>query len=125
MMDNFRAIYGFAKAYVTNMKFNDFMRALGDGLEDALESIQINVETSPRKVLLAMLITFVAWKVFAYVLRLIRKKVFKHHTGDTGTVKRPGKKGGGKTYEQLYNKEQPPAHNPPVPRSPSGHTENS
>ena len=124
MMDNIRAIYGFAKAYVTHMKFNDFIMALGDGLEDALEAIQINVESSPRKVLLAMFITFVAWKLFAYVLKLIRKKVFKHREGDTGTVKKPGKKGGGKTYEQLYNNEQPPAHTPPVPRTPSGHTDN-
>jgi len=118
MMDNFRAIYGFAKAYVTHMKFNEFIMALGDALEDGLEAVEINVQSSPRKVLLAMFITFVAWKVVAYVLRLIRRKVFKHREGDTGSVKRPGKKGGGKTYEQLYNNEQPPA-----PRTPTGGAE--
>ncbi len=116
MMDNFRAIYGFGKAYVTHMKFNDFIMALGDGLEDGLEAVELNVQIAPRKVLLAMLVTFVAWKLVAYVLKLLRKRVFKHRKGDTGTVKRPGG-GSGKTYEQLYNKEQPPAHTSPPPPS--------
>lgn len=122
MFDNFHAIYGFGKAYVTNMKFSDFIMALGDALEDGLEAVELNVQTSPRKVLLAMLATFVAWKVVAYVLRVLRKKAFKHRKGDGETMKRPGG-GGGKTYEQLYEKEQPPAHTPPPPRTPTGGAE--
>jgi len=123
MYDNFDAIYEFARAYVTNMTFANFIVALGDAFEDGLETLQINVQDSPRQVLLAMVATYAAWKVIAYLLGLIRKNVLKGKKGDAEAVKRPGgtggsgRTGGGKTYEQLYRQGQPPAHTPPPPPS--------
>ncbi len=119
MYENFSALYGFAHAHVTNMTFANFVVALGDAFEDGLETMQINVQDSPRQVLLAMVATYAAWKVIAYLLRLIRKNVLRGKKGEAGTVKSPGrtgttgKSGGGKTYEQLYRQDQPPARTPP------------
>lgn len=127
MKDNFIILYGFVKAAVTDMSLPDFNAAFKEGVDEGLRAFGANVEASPSKVLLAMIATYAVWKVIPYLLKLLRKNVLKRHKDGGESVKKPERKqpGGGKTYEKLYDKQQPPAHTPPVPRTPSGHTENS
>ena len=121
MLDNFWAIYGFAKAFVTNVKFTEFMTVFDAAIDEGLSLVTLNVQANSRMVLFGMFITYIAWKVVAYVLRLIRKHVLKHRKKDDGeTVKRPKKGEASKTYEHLYE-EKPRVHTPITPqRGPQG-----
>ena len=109
MLDNFRILYDFARAYVTNMSLPDFNAAFKEGVDEGLRAFGANVEASPRQVLFAMIATYAVWKAIPYLLRLLRKKVFKRHKGDGETVKKPPQRkeaGGGRTYQGLI---KPPA----------------
>ena len=115
MLDNFRILYDFAWAYATDMSLPDFTAAFKEGVDEGLRAFGTNVEASPRQVLLAMIATYAVWKVIPYLLRLLRKNVLKRHKDGGESVKKPERRepAGGKTYQQLYDKEQPPAHTPP------------
>lgn len=115
MLDNFRILYDFAWAYVTDMSLPDFTAAFKEGVDEGLRAFGANVEASPRQVLLAMIATYAAWKVIPYLLKLLRKKIMRRRKGDGEALKKPERRepAGGRTYQQLYDKEQPPAHTPP------------
>jgi len=117
MMDNFRILYDFVRAYVTNMSLPEFNAAFKEGVDEGLRAFGVNVEASPRQVLLAMIATYAVWKVIPYLLRLLRKNVLKRHKDGGESVKKPERRepAGGKTYQQLYNDEQRPAHRPAPP----------
>ena len=121
MLDNFWAIYAFARAFVTNVKFTDFMVGFDAAIDEGLAAVTLNVETNSRMVLAGMFITYITWKVIAYVLKLIRKHVLKKRKKDDDeSVKRPTQGEARKTYEHLYE-EKPRVHTPITPqRNPQG-----
>jgi hypothetical protein len=98
----FQAIYGFIHAYAINIGFRDFMGNFTASILDALASIATNIQSDPRRVLVAFIATYISYKVIAILLRIIRKKALR--------CKKSGNKPagsddvrGGRTYNQLYN----------------------
>ncbi len=77
MLDILRAIYGFAYAYIKNIGFREFMSALSTGILRQLADIGENVEANPRRAFIALIATYITYKVIPLLLKLIRKKLLR------------------------------------------------
>jgi len=96
----YNALYGFGHAYIVNIGFRDFMGNLTANVLNALASIAINIQSDPRQVLTAFIITYVAYKIIALLLKVIRKKLLK---GEKSYKKSRESDESSGTYKQLYN----------------------
>lgn len=105
----FKAIYGFGHAYVINIGFRDFMGNFTANVLGALASIAENIQSDPRRVLVAFIVTYIAYKVIALLLRIIRKKLLRCRKSSCKPTKTNDLRGG-RTYNQLYNDQDKSAH---------------
>lgn len=97
--------YGFISAYMKNENFNDawsrFTQAFDAGMAVAADNIQKN----PQTVLVVFVLTFVCFKLVAWILRRFRKDVLKRRP----KVIKPKKGKKSPTYDRLY---EPPELQP-------------
>lgn len=117
MVTVWQTIYGFTMAYIRNLSLSEVLSALGAGMQQAVESAGANIRANPQKVFYAILITYVSYKLAAYVLYVIRRTLLprkpKEDLDNPGSGTKGKKKG--QAYERLYGqKEEPRAPHRPV-----------
>ncbi|MFH1830011.1 MAG: hypothetical protein ABH871_04460 [Pseudomonadota bacterium] len=109
MLDILYAIYGFVHAYVANISFREFMTTLSTGIIKQLAAIGDNIQADPRRALIAIIATYVTYKVIPLLLRLIRKKLLKGKKGDDESQNMGDRS---KMVEELYEDQHTPSdHN--------------
>lgn len=112
MADIVYAIYAFIRAYVLNVSFSEFMEHFKASVMGELGKFADNVEADPRMVLMAFIATFITYKVLSWLLGLFRRRLLcRKPKGEK--PKKSHLHGGertSKTYEQLYDRPEPPAH---------------
>lgn len=117
MVTVWQTIYGFTMAYIRNISLSEVLSALGTGMQKALESAGANIRANPQKVLYAILITYVSYKLVAYILYIIRRTLLPRKAKEDLENPGSGRKGKGKeqAYERLYGqKEEPKTPHRPV-----------
>ena len=112
MEDIVYAIYAFIRAYVLNVSFRDFMENFKTAVVGELGKFADNVEADPRMVLIAFIATFITYKVLSWLLGLFRRRLLcrKPKGEEPRKSHLHGKEKVSKTYEQLYDRPEPPAH---------------
>lgn len=112
MGDIVYAIYAFIRAFALNESFASFMEHFRAAVSDELSSFAATVQASPRKALVAFIVTFISYKLLSYVIGQFRKKFLCRKTCKEKPKKSHlhGEDKGGKTYEQLYQRPEPRAH---------------
>ena len=112
MADIVYAIYAFIRAYVLNVSFSDFMEHFKAAMMGEMGKFADNVEANPRMVLIAFIATFITYKVLSWLLGLFRRKLLCRRLKGEEPKKSHlhGGEGAGKTYEQLYDRPEPPPH---------------
>ncbi len=112
MEDIVYAIYAFIRAYVLNVSFSEFMEHFKAAMMGEMGKFADNVEADPRMVLIAFIATFITYKVLSWLLGLFRRRLLcrKPKRKEPRKSHLHGKENTHKTYEQLYDRPEPPPH---------------
>ncbi|MBN1282921.1 MAG: hypothetical protein JXA24_04025 [Proteobacteria bacterium] len=111
MLYNFRVIYAFGRAYALDAPFDEFVAGLKGGVAAAVDRASANIKSDPRDVFLALLAAYIGFKLAAFLLRLMRKRLLCKRCPGEGPPKEERRPAGrGRTYEQLYDEPDSTAH---------------
>jgi len=91
---------GFALSYYNNELFSEVWKRFTDEFVSRLQSAGENIESDPQTVLVAFVLTFVCYKLAAWILYMARKGM---KGGRTPRIKKSVKEDAkGTAYEELY-----------------------
>jgi len=102
MLSIYVFVYEFAEAYISDAAFSESYKKFADAFNAAVESAGKNIMANPRDVLLGFVATFLAYKILAVILRMMRKKLLRRCSKDIHSEKNNPAKCG-ETYNKLYS----------------------
>ncbi len=102
MFSIWHTVFNFFWFYIKNTSFADAHAEFSSAVNQTLQLGRTNIEQDPNQVFLAIIATYVAYKVLSYVLRFFRKAVFKKVNEETYQNSKSSTPKEQKVSNQLY-----------------------